>query len=126
MNRHTLVAVDVLDLFDQVLLGLAGAAELHHQLRVQWAVVQRRADFDLLAVLDVQVTSDRDRTPPATSPSLAMTVTLRLATDQLDAHDAGELGDLGRALRGAGLEELDDARQAVGDVALGRRHRSGR
>jgi len=50
VDRHALVAVDVLDLFDQVLLGLTSSAELHHQLRVKRSVVQRRADLDFLAV----------------------------------------------------------------------------
>ena len=33
-----------------------------------------------------------------------------------DAHDARALGEERRTLRGTGLEELDDAREAVGDV----------
>ena len=118
VDRHTLVAVDVLDLFDQVLLGLTGAAELHHQLGVERSVVQRRADLDLLAVLDEQVARDRDRL----LLDLALVADdrdLALTTDQLDAHDARELGDLRGALGGTGFEELDHARQAVGDVALG-------
>src|SRR6202044_3118735 len=44
---------------------------------------------------------------------------LAFATDQFDAHDARELGDLRGALRRTGLEELHHARQTVRDVALG-------
>ena len=85
VDRHTLVAVDVLDLFDEVLLGLTRTAELHHELRVERSVVQRRADFDFLAVLDEQVARDRDRL----LLDLALVADdgdLALTPDELDAH----------------------------------------
>ena len=118
VDRHALVAVDVLDFLGEVLLGLAGPAELHHELGVQRSVVQRGAHLDLLAVLDVQVAGDRNRL----LLDLAIVADdrdLALTPDQLDSYDSRELRHLRGSLGGAGLEELHHARQAVGDVALG-------
>jgi len=80
--------------------------------------VQRRADLDLLAVLDVKVSGDRDRL----FLDLAVVADdrdLALATYQLHSNDSGELRHLRGALGRASLEELHHARQTVRDVALG-------
>ena len=46
--------------------------------------------------------------------------TLRLSSSfWIDLDLAGDLGDLGLAFRLAGLEQLDDSRQTVGDVTAG-------
>ena len=42
-----------------------------------------------------------------------------LALVLADADDAAGLGEAGRTTRGAGLEQLDDARQTAGDVLAG-------
>ena len=50
VDRHALVAVHLLDLFDEVQLGLADALDLHELLRVEGAVGDGIAGLDLLAV----------------------------------------------------------------------------
>jgi hypothetical protein len=51
---HTLVAVDPLDLGDQVLLGLTDTLDLQQLLGVAGAVHDRIAGRDLLAVGDLE------------------------------------------------------------------------
>ena len=50
VDRHALVAVHLLDLVDEVLLGLADALDLEQLLRVAGALDERVAGGDLLAV----------------------------------------------------------------------------
>ena len=50
VDRHALVAVDLLDLFDEVQLRLADALDLHQLLRVEGTVGDRIAGLDVLAV----------------------------------------------------------------------------
>ena len=50
VDRHALVAVHLLDLVDEVLLGLADALDLEELLRVTGTVDDRVAGGDLLAV----------------------------------------------------------------------------
>ena len=51
VDRHALVAVHLLDLVDEVQLGLADALDLHELLRVEGALGDRVAGLDLLAVV---------------------------------------------------------------------------
>jgi hypothetical protein len=121
VDRHALVSVHLLDLVDQVLLELADALDLQELLGVLGPFDQRITRRHLLAVVHQQtrevtggdrvallgavVTRDGDRSAAA------------LVIDNAD--HAGRAGEDGLALRGAGLEELDDAREAVRDVLTG-------
>ena len=61
VDRHTLLAVDVLHLVDQVLLGRAGAEDAQHLLGVDRADDELGADLDVLAVGDQQARALADR-----------------------------------------------------------------
>src|SRR5215218_2886156 len=118
VDGHTLAGVDLLDLLDQVPLGGPDAEHPQHLLGVGDAVDDRLADLDLLAVLDPEPG------PPGDDghPLLALVRghgDLHALLDVLDPDPAGELGDGGHALGGAGLEQLLHPRQAVGDVLTG-------
>ena len=115
VDRHTLVAVHLLHLFDEVLLGLADALDLEELLRVLRAFHEGVARVDLLAVGDFEVCACRQRddllvavlgNDGHAAPGLVL----------VDAHDAGLADEHGGTLRGTGLEELDDSGKTVGDV----------
>ena len=115
-DRHTLVAVHLLDLFDEVRLGLADALDLHDLLRVEGTVGDRLAGLDVLTIGDdgaaaggqddrvlfALIVDDGDR------DALALVLA--------DAHDTAGAGQAGRTAGRAALEQLDDARQTAGDV----------
>ena len=115
VDRHALVAVDLLHLFDEVLLGLADALDVEELLRVLRAFDERIARLDLLAVGDLEVRTVGDRE-----------VLLRAVVHDdrhapggvflFDADDTRRPGEDRGTLWRAGLEELDDAGKAVGDV----------
>src|SRR3954452_12983713 len=118
VDVHALRLVDLLHLLDEVHLGRGAAAELEQLVRVQRALVELLAGLDDLALAHVQARPARER------------VAVLLARLVGDDHGAGlvgvlhrdgaaDLGDLRQALRLAGLEELNDARQAVRDVRAG-------
>jgi hypothetical protein len=123
VDRHALLAVHLLDLFDEVALRLADAADLEELLGIAGALDQRVAGLDLVAVLHLEpgqaghrvgvlgavVADDGD------DPALALVLA--------DAHHAGGAGQGGLALGRTSLEELDHAGQAAGDV--GARHTTG-
>ena len=50
VDRHTLSAVDLLDLLDEVDLHLAGALDTQHLVRIGRAFHQLLADLDVVAV----------------------------------------------------------------------------
>ena len=75
VDRHALVAVHLLDLFDEVQLGLADALDLHELLRIEGAVDDRVAGLDLLAVDDVEAGAERAGSTSCSSPSSSTTVT---------------------------------------------------
>ena len=60
VDRHALVAVHLLDLLDEVQLGLADALDLHQLLRVEGAVGDRVAGLDLVAVVDDRAGAERE------------------------------------------------------------------
>jgi hypothetical protein len=121
VDRHALLPVHALDLVHQVLLGLADALDVEDLLRVTRAL---RVTGELRAGLDLGPVDDagREVRPQGDRVDLLLTVVgddrqgalalLVLA----DAHDAGRLREDRGALGRAGLEELDDTRQTVGDV----------
>ena len=126
VDRDALVAVHLLDLVHEVLLGLADALDLDELLGIAGTVDDGVTGADLVAIGDLEagdagnevrvlgavVGDDRDRA------SLALVLA--------DADDTGRAGEGGLALRGTGLEELDDAGQTAGDVAYRRCRRCGR
>ena len=61
VDRHTLRAVDLLDLADQVQLHLARAHDPQHVVRVDRTGDQLLADLDLLALADQQAGAAGDR-----------------------------------------------------------------
>src|SRR3954454_5411529 len=118
VDRHALLPVHLLHLVDEVLLGGPDAVDVENLLRVPGRLDvagELGARHDLGTVHDAggKVRAHRDRV------DLLLTVVgdhrdgalalLALA----EADDTGVLGERRRALRGAGLEQLDDTRQAV-------------
>ena len=120
LDRHTLVAVHLLHLFDEVQLRLADALDLHDLLRVEGTVGDRVAGLDVLAVGDDRRGCRCGRTTWCSSPWSSMTVTgMPLpSSSPMRTHAAGA-GQAGRTRGRAGLEQLDDAGQTAGDVLAG-------
>ena len=77
VDRHALVPVDLLDLVDEVLLGLPDALDLEQLLGVAGALDQRIAGGDLVAVGDLEADGQRDACTRPRSPSSATIVTVR-------------------------------------------------
>src|SRR5206468_1700515 len=121
VNRHALVPVHLLDLVDQVLLGLADALDLQQLLGILGTLDQGVAGGDLLALGDEHAAEvaggDRVALLGAVVADDGDRAALGLVVG--DADDAGRAGQDRLALGRAGLEELDDARQTVGDVLTG-------
>src|SRR6185312_4137388 len=110
--------VDLLDLLDEVQLGLGAAADREQLVRVERALVELLARLDLLAVLDEQARAARERVTVLVAAVVGDDDGQRLVR-LLDRDLAADLRDLREALRLARLEQLDDARQAVRDVRAG-------
>ena len=110
--------VDLLDLLDEVLLGLGAPADRQQLVRVDRALVELRAGADLLAGAHEQARAPREGVAVLLAGLVGDDDGQRLV-GLLDRDDPVLLGDLGQALRPAGLEELDHARQAVRDVGAG-------
>ena len=118
VDLDALRAVDLLHLVDQVALGAGVAARAQQVGRVQRARAQGGAGLDHVALLDQQVGAPREgvflrRTVVGDHRQLGTALAL------LELDPAGGLGDARHALGLAGLEQLDDARQAVRDVGAG-------
>ena len=120
VDGHALVAVHRLHLVDEVLLGLADALDLEQLLGILGPVDDGVAGGDLRAFADAigqlgpQVDVVDVLGPVVTDDGDAAGVVLLDDADH--ARRAGQdRGALGRA----GLEQLDDAGQAVGDVLTG-------
>ncbi len=119
VDRHALVAVDPLDLFDQVHLRLADALDLHELLRVGRTVGDQVAGLDVLTVLDDRTGTEREQRLVLLTGVVDDRDRDALALVLAESQHTGGLGQTGRALRGASLEQLDDARQTAGDVLAG-------
>ena len=119
VDRHALLPVHLLHLVAEVLLGLADALDLEDLLRVERCLLvtdETLAGHDLLAVLDREVRAPRDGCSSSV-PSSATIVMIRSPFSFSPRRTTpGRLGEERRALRRAGLEQLDDTREAVGDV----------
>ena len=119
VDRHALLAVHLLDLLDEVALGLADTADLQELLGVTGALHQGVAGLDLGAVLDLE-----PGTVPARCTVLGAVVAddgddSTLALVLADPDHTGGAGQGGLALGRASLEELDHAGKTAGDVGAG-------
>ena len=119
VDRHTLVAVDLLDLFDQVHLRLADALDLHQFLRIGRTLGDLVAGLDLLAVGDDRAGTEREHHLVLFALVVDDGDRDALALVLAEAKHAGRPREAGDTLGSAGLEQLDDARQTAGDVLAG-------
>ena len=119
VDRHTLVSVDPLHFLDEVELRLTDALDLHDLLRIEGTVGDRIAGLDLLAVLDDRTRAERQHDLVLFAGVIDDDDRDALALVLAEVQDAGRLGETGRTLRRAGLEQLDHARQPAGDVLAG-------
>src|SRR5256714_419008 len=118
VDGHTLGLVDLLHLLHQVELHRPDAGDLQDVVGID------RSLRDLVAWLDdVAIVH-----PQALAPGHGVLLLTAVLTEDLDdllglglldLHPAGDLRDGRPALGAAGLEELDNTRQAVGDVLTG-------
>ena len=110
--------VDLLDLADEVQLGLGPAPDRQQLVRVQRPLIELLARLDLLTVVDEQAGAARERVAVLLAAVVGDHDRDRLV-GLLDRHLAADLGDLRQTLRLAGLEQLDHTRQTVRDVRAG-------
>ncbi|MPM12273.1 hypothetical protein SDC9_58625 [bioreactor metagenome] len=119
VDRGALRAVHLLDLVHQVLLHRGDTEHLEHVLRVELTVGQLLADRDVIAVLHQQPGTTAQQHLELLGAVVGHDVHLAPAVGGLQPDPAGGTRDRGLGLRGAGLEELDDTRQTLGDVVAG-------
>ena len=126
VDLHALAAVDVLDLAGEVVLHGLFARDAEDVVGHQRPVDQRLAGADEGAGVDAEVLAVRDEVL-AFDAAFAADDDRPLAAALLaqDLHVAVDLGDDGRVLGLAGLEDLRHAGQTAGDV-LGAGHFAGR
>ena len=116
VDRHTLRAVDLLHLVNEVQLHRTLAEDTKDLLGINSTRDELGAHLHVLAVFDEQLRAlghrlcDLLRTIVRNDDDLAGLVSV------IDAHATGDLADRGNTLGGAGLEELDDTRKTVRDV----------
>ena len=121
VDFHALAAVDVLDFAHQVLLHGLFAGDAQDVVRHQRPVDQGLAGPDEVAGVDAQVLAVRDEVlafDAALAADDDRPLAAALLAQQLDR--AVDLGDDGRVLRLAGLEDFGHARQTAGDVLRAR------
>src|SRR6185437_11471231 len=121
VDLHALALVDLLHLGDEVAGGLRVVTQLEHLDGGQRALVQRGADLDDLALRHAQAGAAGEAVLLGVPVAVAGRGDRdRVATIALvDGDPSGQLGERGRGLRLAGLEQLHHPRQAVGDVEAG-------
>ena len=110
MDGHALVPVDLLDLFHQVLLGLANTLDLQQFLGVPGALNDGIACLHLVTVGDLQTGNPGDRVDllgSVVGNHGDLTTTALVLADPDHTRNAGQGG---LALRGARLEQLHDPR----------------
>ena len=119
VDRHALVAVHLLDLVDEVQLGLADALDLEELLRVDGALDERaRRRWTSWPSATSRRAEDRHRRSSSV-PSSATIVTARPLPSSSRCAPRRTSGPAGGALGAAGLEQLDHAGQTAGDVLTG-------
>ena len=116
VDVDALQAVDLLDLVHQVALQLLLAADAQDVVRVDRAVHQRLAGPHALRLLHVDVGAARQLVLALLAVVARHEDLAVLLGDVAVLHDAVDLGDDGRLLRTARLEQLDHARQTARDV----------
>ena len=115
VDRHALVPVDLLHLFDEVLLGLADSLDLQQLLGVLRALHERLARADFLASTTSRWALGEHREglllprSPTTTTRRPVSSSSMRTTPEVRASTAAPFGR-------ARLEQLDDAGQPVGDV----------
>src|SRR6476469_8242499 len=119
VDRHTLLAVDRLDLVDQVHLHRAGAEDAQDLLGVDRTLDQLGADGHVVAVRDQQARALADRVGVLVGAVVRHQHDAAGLVGVLHADPAGGLGDRGHTLGGAGLEQLDHTGQTLRDVVTG-------
>src|SRR5690606_13276854 len=123
VDRHTLRAVDLLDLRHQVQLHGPRAEDAQHLVRVDRTGHELLAHLDVVAVEDQQARPHRDRVGDLLGAVVRDDDDLARLVRLVDADPALRLGDRGDTLGDARLEQLLDSGQTVGDV--GARHTTG-
>src|ERR1700722_2156511 len=134
VDVHTLQAVDLLNRVDEVGLGELFAEDREQVVQVERTVDQSFASLDVIAFLNVDVNTARNRIFLRGLAVFAFDVDLAHALGDIAvANHTVDFADDGRILGLAGFEEFDDARETTGDVlGLGgftrdlREHVSGR
>src|SRR6516225_7921852 len=128
VDRHTLSAVDLLDLTDQVDLHLAGALHAQHLVRVGRAFHQLLAHLDVVAIGQHPLGAVFVLEHPQALPLGQLVVHHFFATvvgndgdlvealTVLEPDPPGDVGDRRLATRDPGLEQLLHTRQTAGDV----------
>ena len=131
VDRHTLRAVDLLDLVDEVDLHLARALHAQHLVRVGRAFHQLLADLDVVAVGEQPLGAVLvlEHPQPLTLGELVVDDFLATVVGNdgdlvealalLEPDPTGDVGDRRLAPRHAGLEQLLHTGQTAGDVLTG-------
>ena len=116
VDRHTLRAVDALHAVDDLELHGTHALDAKNFLRVDVADVELLTELDVLTVFDQQRCATQHRVGDRLVTVVGGQDDAASAIRVLDGDATGGLGDRGRTLGGAGLEQLGDAGQTLGDV----------
>ncbi len=122
IDGHTLKAVYLLDLIDQVFLYSTGAEDSQDVFRRNLTIRQRIACADKVILVDEEVLRERNQiglrlcTVTARDDDF-----LRTTLTTTEADDTVDLGDLGGIIRRASFEELGHTRQTTRNISgLGR------
>ncbi|CVM13872.1 Uncharacterised protein [Streptococcus pneumoniae] len=124
VDAHALGLVHVLHLVHEEPLRGPRAEHAQDLLRVHGAGHELRAHRHVLAVGHEDARTAQHRVGDLLGAVVRREQQAHGRLGVLDGHAAGDLGDRGHALRGAGLEELLDAGQTLRDV-VGRGHTAG-
>ena len=119
VDRHTLAAVDLLDLLHEVLLHPARTEDPQDLLGVDSADDELLPDLDVVALADEQPSPLGDRVADLLRAVIRDDHELAGLLGVLDLDPAGSLTDRGVALGRTRLEQLDHARETVRDVLAG-------
>src|SRR5690606_41358282 len=116
VDRDTLRLVDLLDLGDEVLLHRARAEDPQDLVRVDRTLDELLTDFDALPVLDKQRSPHGHLVADLVGAVVRDDNDLTALVGLLNPDPALHFADRGHALGDAGLEQLLDTGQTVGDV----------
>src|SRR5690606_26304126 len=119
VDRHTLAAVDLLDLVHQVLLRTTDTQDPEDLLGVRRTEGGQDADLDVVPVRNTQTRTLRDRVLDRVGAVVGGHDDLARLVRVLDLDTTSSLRDRSHALRGTGLEELDHTGKTLRDVVRG-------